>query len=318
MYKVLITHSLPYKGVELLYENFHVIIPECSMIDGVLLDEHLKDCDALLCTYAFKVTKRVIDKAHNLKIIANFGIGCDNIDVDYAKSKGICVTNSPGMAAEYTAELTLALMLNVMRKVKENDLKIRGCSGRNVIDVMSNLGNTLYGKTLGLIGMGNIAQAVARRAKVFGLKIIYYSRHRVDLSVESNLSLEWRESMSDLLRDADIISLHIPAVSKNKLMSEQEFKLMKPNSVLINTARGALVDEGALIKALKEHWIYGAALDVFENEDEINPQLLMLDNVLLSPHNGTGTIEARVQSAMKASLNIYNYFYLDKKDLNAV
>jgi lactate dehydrogenase-like 2-hydroxyacid dehydrogenase len=202
--------------------------------------------------------------------------------------------------------------------VKENDLKIRGCSGRNVIDVMSNLGNTLYGKTLGLIGMGNIAQAVARRAKVFGLKIIYYSRHRVDLSVESNLSLEWRESMSDLLRDADIISLHIPAVSKNKLMSEQEFKLMKPNSVLINTARGALVDEGALIKALKEHWIYGAALDVFENEDEINPQLLMLDNVLLSPHNGTGTIEARVQSAMKASLNIYNYFYLDKKDLNAV
>jgi len=141
MYKVLITHSLPYKGVELLYENFHVIIPECGMIDGVLLDEHLKDCDALLCTYAFKVTKRVIDKAHNLKIIANFGIGCDNIDVDYAKSKGICVTNSPGMAAEYTAELTLALMLNVMRKVKENDLKIRGCSGRNVIDVMFNLTN---------------------------------------------------------------------------------------------------------------------------------------------------------------------------------
>ena len=317
MYKVLVTHYLPDEGLKLLYENFNVIIPNTGMIDSSLLENNIVDCDAILCTYAFKVTKEVIDKAKQLKIIANFGVGYDNIDIEYAKSKHICVTNAPGIATEYTAELAMGLMLDIARKIKENDIKIREKNGTDVINVMSNLSYTLYGKTLGLVGIGNIAKAVAKRAIPFGMKVIYHSRNRLNLDIEKKLCVEWRNSLESILKESDFISLHIPA-TKKYLIDYNEFKLMKPNAIIINTARGTLINEKSLIKALQEKIILGAAIDVYENEQQINPELLHLDNVLLSPHNGTGTIEARIQSAEKASQNIYNYFYGDKTKLNIV
>lgn len=318
MYKVLITHYLPYEGLKLLYENFNVVIPDKGMISTDLLENNISDCDAILCTYAFKVTREVIDKAKRLKIIANFGVGYDNIDVEYAKSKHICVTNAPGIATEYTAELTMALMLDIARKIKENDIKIRENNGNSVINVMENLAYTLYGKTLGLIGIGNIAKAVVKRAISFGMKVIYNSRNRLNSEKEKELCIEWKDSVEDVIKESDFISLHVPASNNKYLIDENEFSKMKPNAIIINTARGTLINEKALIKALKDKLILGAAIDVYENEKQINPDLLHLDNILLSPHNGTGTVEARIQSAEKASRNIYNYFYGDKNELNVV
>lgn len=318
MYKVLITHYLPYEGLKLLYENFNVVTPDKGMISTNLLEDNISDCDAILCTYAFKVTREVIDKAKQLKIIANFGVGYDNIDIEYAKSKGICVTNVPGVATEYTAELTMALMLDIARKIKENDIKIRENNGNGVINVMENLAYTLYGKTLGLIGIGNIAKAVVKRAIPFGMKIIYNSRNRLNVEKEKELCIEWKESVEDVIKESDFISLHVPASNNNYLIDENEFRKMKPNAIIINTARGSLINEKSLIKALKEKMILGVALDVYEDEKQINSELLYLDNILLSPHNGTGTIEARIQSAEKASRNIYNYFYGNKNELNVI
>lgn len=318
MYKVLITHNLPDEGLKILHENFKVIMPDKGLICEDLLEENLTNCDAILCTYAFKVTKQIIDKAKQLKIIANFGVGYDNIDVEYAKSKDICVTNAPGIATKYTAELTMALMLDIARKIKDNDIKIRKSNGIGIINVMSNLAYTLHGKTLGLIGMGNIAKAVVKRAIPFGMKVIYNSHHRLDSEKERELHIEWRDSLEKLIIEADFISLHVPASDNKYLLNEKEFQKMKSNAIIINTARGSLINEKALIKALKENKILGAALDVYENEGTINPELLHLDNILLSPHNGTGTIEARIESAEKASKNIYGYFYGNKKDLNLI
>lgn len=309
---------MPYEGLKLLYENFNVIIPNKGMISTNLLDENISDCDAILCTYAFKVTREVIDKAKQLKIIANFGVGYDNIDIEYAKSKDICVTNAPGVATEYTAELTMALMLDIARKIKENDIKIRENNGTGVINVMENLAYTLYGKTLGLIGIGNIAQAVVRRAIPFGMKIIYNSRNRLNPEKEKKLCIEWKDSVEDVIKESDFISLHIPANNNKYLIDENEFRKMKPNAIIINTARGLLINEKSLIKALKEKLILGAALDVYEDEKQINSELLCLDNILLSPHNGTGTVEARIQSAEKASRNIYNYFYGNSNELDII
>ena len=318
MYKVLITHYLPYEGLKLLYENFNVVIPDKGNISEELLYGNIADCDAILCTYAFKVTKDIIDKSKQLKIIANFGVGYDNIDVEYAQSKHICVTNAPGIATEYTSELAMALMLDIARKIKENDSRIRKNNGVGVINVMENLAYTLYGKTLGLIGIGNIAKAVVKRAKPFGMKVIYNSRNRLDIEKEKDLCIEWRNTVEEVIKESDFISLHIPADNNKYLIDDNEFRKMKSNAVIINTARGTLINEKALINALKEKLILGAALDVYENEKQINPELLHLDNVLLSPHNGTGTVEARIQSAEKASRNIYNYFYGNKDELNLV
>lgn len=318
MYKVLITHYLPNEGLKLLYENFNVVIPDKGMISTNLFEDNISDCDAILCTYAFKVTRKVIDKAKQLKIIANFGVGYDNIDIEYAKSRDICVTNAPGVATEYTAELTMALMLDIARKVKENDIRIRENNGTGVINVMENLAYTLYGKTLGLIGMGNIAKAVVKRATPFGMKVIYNSRNRLNTEKEKELRIEWKESTEDVIKESDFISLHVPANNNKYLIDENEFRKMKPNAIIINTARGSLINEKSLIKALKENSILGAALDVYEDEKQINPGLLCLNNILLSPHNGTGTVEARIQSAEKASRNIYNFFYGDKNELNVI
>ena len=317
MLKVLITHSLPEEGLKELREKFNIIMPKSGHINQEMLDTHIKDCDAILCTYAFKVRKGIIEKAKKLKIIANFGVGIDNIDIEYAKSKNICVTNSPGNSDIPVAELTIALMLDLIRKVTFNDRKMRESAPDNIIDVTSNLGNTVSGKKLGLVGIGKIAKSVAKIASVLGMKIIYHNRRRLPSDEEHSLNIEWKDSLKDLLHEADIVSLHIPSTDENThIIGFKEFSIMKNSAYIVNTARGSLIDEEALINSLNNGEIAGAALDVFENEKNINPKLFECKNLILSPHNGTGSIEARIRNTLTASSNIMNFFYGKKEKIN--
>lgn len=307
MKTILVTHRLPEKAFEEIIGDYEIVMPDNGLIDSDMVDSWIGGCDALLPTYAFKVTKSIIDRAANLKIIANFGAGYDNIDVNYANSKGILVTNSPKPVVEPTAELAFSLLLNVARRVSECDRNLRLSKGIE-IDVMKNLGISLYGKTLGIIGMGAIGQALARRAHAFGMKIVYHNRKRLLQEVENMYGACW-VNLNELLAVSDFISLHAPATPETyHLIDMPQFNLMKSSAVLINTARGSLINEKALIYVLREKRIFGAGLDVFEHEPKISSELLQLDNVVLSPHNGTGTIDARVESTRYALQNIINYF----------
>lgn len=307
MIKVLVTHYLPAEGFRNIPPNYQLIIPDKGMINKEICDNWMEECDAILPTYAFKVAQEIMDRAKNLKIIANFGAGYDNINLFYAKEKGILVTNSPDPVVEPTAELALALMLNVARRITECDRKMRSKEGI-IINVMRNLGVGLYGKTLGIVGMGNIGRALARRAYACGMQIIYHNRKPLDSRTEEFYAAKW-VSMEKLLAISDFVSLHAPATPDTyHLISVAELGQMKPSAILINTARGSLVNELALAEALKQGVILGTGLDVFERETLVFPELLNLDNVVLSPHNGTGTIEARIESTRYAMQNIINFF----------
>lgn len=307
MKKILVTHYLPKEAFESIGNNYEVIIPDIGMITNDMADRYIGICDALLPTYAFKVTKEIIDRAENLKIIANFGAGYDNIDVGYAKEKSILVTNSPKAVIEPTAELAFTLLLNVARRVSECDRNLRSKEGLK-IDVMQNLGIGVYGKILGIVGMGAIGQALARRAHACGMRIVYHNRKRLSREIENKYKARWVHR-DELMAISDFISLHAPANSATyHMIDSPQLDLMKPTAILINTARGSLINEQALIEALRKKKIFGAGLDVFENEPHISPELLQLDNVVLSPHNGTGTIDARIESTRYALQNIINFF----------
>lgn len=307
MRKILVTHQLPKEAFVNITDNYEIIIPDNGMITNDMTSRYIGICDALLPTYAFKVTKEIIDCAANLKIIANFGAGYDNIDVNYVKKKGILVTNSPAPVVEPTAELAFALLLNVARRVSECDRNLRSKKGLK-IDVMKNLGIGVYGKILGIVGLGAIGQATARRARACGMQIVYHNRKRLPREIEDEYMARW-VTLNELMAISDFISLHVPAnpVTYHMIDSPQ-LDMMKPTAVLINTARGSLINEQALIETLRKKTIFGAALDVFENEPYISPELLQLDNVVLSPHNGTGTIDARIECTRYALRNIINYF----------
>lgn len=307
MTKVLVTHYLPAQGLEELKQKFTVAIPDKGMIDHVLYGQWIEECEALLPTYAFKVTKEVMQRAKRLRIVANFGAGFDNVDVEYATSRGILVTNSPDPVIEPTAELAFALMLSVARRVTECDRKMRSKEGI-YMNVMCNLGVGLYGKILGIVGMGSIGQALARRACACGMKIVYHNRRVADKSVEEMYGARW-VSLDELLAVSDFVSLHAPATPETyHLIDAPQLERMKPDAILINTARGTLVNEQALVRALGQRLIFGAGLDVFEHEPKVSPELLSLDNVVLSPHNGTGTIDARIASTRYAAQNIIRFF----------
>jgi len=232
-----------------------------------------------------------------LKLVTQFGVGYDNIDVAECHRRGILVTNTPQPVIEPTAELCMALIMGIARRTAELD---RGIRNKEVeFGLLRNLGHSLYGKTLGIIGMGNIGRSVARRAIACGMKVIYHNRHEVSGDVLAALNggngeLIQYVTQDELLRTADYVSLNLPYTPAVKhLIGEKELRMMKPEAFLINTARGAHVDEQVLIRALQERWIAGAALDVYEFEPKISEGLKALDNVLLVPHIGTGTWEGR-------------------------
>ena len=283
--KILYDTMLPRDWFERL--NGHELVPDTDLCP---------DAEVLTTNFYKPVRAELLDKLPKLKLVAQFGVGYDNIDVAECHKRGILVTNTPQPVIEPTAELCMALIMGIARRTAELDRGLR----KNEVQfgLLKNLGHSLYGKKLGIIGMGNIGRSVARRAIACGMKVIYHNRHELTSERLANEGLTSEQvqyvSQEELLRTADYVSLNLPYTAEVRhLIGEKELKMMKPETFLINTARGAHVDEQALVKALRDHWIAGAALDVYEHEPNISPELYELDNVLLVPHIGTGTWEGR-------------------------
>lgn len=306
--RVLVSTRLLGEGFTELKKHFEVIFPDKDVFSKEEVIQLLPGCDAFLPTFQFKVDKEVIDAAKgSVKIIANFGVGYNNIDVKYATKCGIVVTNTPDPVVEPTAEQAFALMLTAARRVAECDRKLRISNGLQW-GVLENLGQTLYGKTLGIIGMGRIGQALARRAMACGMNVVYYNRTRLTPELETTYQTR-RLKLEELLTISDVISLHTPLTDQTwHLIDSDSLKLMKPTAIIINTARGSVIDESALVEALQNHWIASAGLDVYEDEPNITPALLKLDNVVLAPHSGTATVDTRNEMSRFASQNIIRYF----------
>lgn len=280
--KIAFTTILPKEGFEALKEH-ELLRP------GYLSPE----AQVLVATFDKPVTREMIAAMPQLQLIANFGVGFNNIDLVACQERGIRVTNTPNPVIEPTAELAFCLMHAVARRTAELDRKVR-LGTAEPFGVMNNLGRALFGKTLGIIGMGRIGQALARRAIASGMRVIYHNRHRLPQEVEDRYSAIY-VAKEDLLRMADFVSLNLPYTPDTKhIIGAEELQMMKPTAFLINTARGAHVDEAALVKALQKGTIAGAAMDVYEFEPKISEGLKQLDNVVLSPHVGTGTWEDRL------------------------
>ncbi len=304
MKKVFVTYKIPQKGLNILNNKYELFVHDK---DQFLTKEEMMeivcDKDAVITQLRDPIDKEFIDAGKNLKIIANYAVGYNNIDVEYATKKGIYVTHTPGVLTEATADRTWALRLGVVRRVVEADKFTR--EGKFVGWKPSLLlGHDLYGKTLGIVGMGRIGQAVARRGLGFGMKIIYHNRHRLPKDIEKKFDARYVE-LDDLFKEADIISLHTPATPETyHLVNKERLSLMKPTAYLINTARGTVIDERALIDILKNGRIQGAGLDVYEFEPKLTDGLSELKNVILLPHIGSATIETREKMSIMVCENV--------------
>ena len=318
MSKIFVTRQIPEIGINLLKEKGHEVSigPEGKISKGELL-EGVKEVDAILSVLTEKIDGEIMDAAgEQLKIIANYAVGYNNINIAEAKKRNIIVTNTPGVLTDTVADHAVAMIFAIARRIVEAD-KYTRAGKYKVWGPKLFLGAEITGKTLGIIGFGRIGSAVAlRMAKGFDMKIIYYDVHRNE-KLEKKYGFIYRE-IDDLLEKADFISLHTALTEETKhLINADRLKLMKQNACLVNTSRGPIVDEMALIKALKEKKIAGAALDVFEEEPELMPGLIDLDNIILTPHIASGTKGTRDKMAEIAANNIIAV--LDRKEaLNPV
>jgi len=271
----------------------------------------VRDADVLVPTVTDRIDRAVISQAGpNLRLIANFGTGVDNIDLDTARNRGVTVTNTPGVLTEDTADMTMALILAVPRRLAEATTYLKDprthWAGWSPTWM---LGHRIFGKRLGIIGMGRIGQAVARRAKAFGLQIHYHNRRRVAEDVERELEATYWDSLDQMLARMDIVSVNCPHTPATyHLLSARRLKLLKPTSYIVNTARGEVIDENELARLIENQAIAGAGLDVFEHEPAINPKLLSSDRVVALPHMGSATIEGRVDMGEKVIINIKTFF----------
>ena len=277
-------------------------------MDQAELIEAVQKADVLVPTITDKIDSKVIVRAGpNLKLIANFGTGVDNVDVKTALDKGITVTNTPGVLTEDTADMTMALILAVPRRIVEG-VKIIEADQFKGWSPTWMMGRRVGGKRLGIIGMGRIGQAVARRAKAFGLQIHYHNRRKVAAHIEQELEATYWESLDQMLSRMDIVSVNCPHTPATyHLLSARRLALLKPHAYVVNTARGEVIDEGALARMLEKNELGGAGLDVFEHEPAINPKLKKLANVVLLPHMGSGTIEGRIDMGEKVIVNIKTF-----------
>ena len=304
--KVYVTRKLPEEAMKLLEEKFDVEVwtEEMPPPKEVLI-EKVKNIDGLICLLTEKIDKEVINAAGpRLRGICQVAVGYDNIDVEAATKKGIYVTNTPGVLTETTADYAFALLMATARRIAEADRYVRSGKWKIPWGLMMLLGQDIWGKTIGIIGMGRIGTAVARRAKGMNMKILYYDVVRNE-KAEKELGAKYVD-LETLLKESDFVTLHVPLLpSTRHLINEERLKLMKKTACLINTSRGPVVDEKALYKALKEGWIWAAGLDVWEKEptDPDNP-LLKLDNVTASPHIASGSIATRTKMALMAVENM--------------
>jgi lactate dehydrogenase-like 2-hydroxyacid dehydrogenase len=292
---------LPQAAIDRLREAFELeIYPEDRSIPRGLLLGKVKDADAIITMLTEAVDRELMDAAPRLRCVSNYAVGYNNIDVSYATQKGIAVCNTPGILTETTADLTWALILASGRRIAEGDRYIRAGKFKDWSPLLL-LGTDIYGKTLGIIGMGRIGQAVAHRSQSFGMKVLYHDPE-ADPSV---LDPAWElVSLDALCQKADVISVHVPYLPQTRhLIGAREFGLMKPSAILVNAARGPIVDEAALAEALANKRIFAAGLDVYEDEPRVHPQLLDLDNVVLVPHIGSASIETRTAMALLAAEN---------------
>ncbi|HEX9647260.1 MAG TPA: D-glycerate dehydrogenase [Alphaproteobacteria bacterium] len=272
------------------------------------LIEAVKAADVLVPTVTDRIGPSVIGQAGpRLKLIASFGTGVDHIDLAAAQARGITVTNAPGVLTEDTADMTMALILAVPRRLAEGERLIRTGNWRGW-GPTSMLGHRIWGKRLGIIGMGRIGSAVARRARGFGLSIHYHNRHRAAPAREAELEATWWESLDQMLARTDIISVNCPHTPATyHLLSARRLELLRPHAYIVNVSRGEVIDEAALTRLLRAGRIAGAGLDVFEHEPAINPRLIELDNVVLLPHMGSATHEARIETGEKVLVNIRTF-----------
>jgi len=265
--------------------------------------EKIADREGLLSVITDNVDAELMDRAPGLKIISNLAVGTNNIDVAAATARGIVVTNTPGVTTEPTADLTLGLILAVARRIVEEDRLTREGKFQFWAPMLF-LGRSVAGKTLGIIGFGAIGQAVAKRARGFGMRILYHQRRRLDESSEREKGIEYAD-FGRLLAESDFVSLHVPLTEKTRhLIGTGELRQMKPSAFLINASRGPVVNEKELVEALRTDVIAGAGLDVYENEPALTPGLTDLPNVVLTPHVGSGTIEDRTLMARMATENL--------------
>ncbi len=302
--KIFLTRELPGNiEKQLRKEGFTVsVYQDDNPISKKELIRKGKDADAVISLLTDKITKDVIEEWKKCKIIANYAVGFNNIDVDYAKEKGIIVTNTPDILTDATADLAVSLVLACARKIIDGEKFMRAEKFKGWQPQLL-LGMELKGKTVGIIGAGRIGQATAKRLKSFGTKIVYYSRNeKPEFEIETGAV---KSTLNSLLKNSDIISLHVPLTKQtNNLLSKTKLKLLKPNVIVINTARGEVIDEKYLIHLLKKKKIQSAGFDVYEGEPKVNPDLLKLDNVVLLPHLGSATIEARTEMANLCAENV--------------
>ncbi|MBB5223926.1 glyoxylate reductase [Amaricoccus macauensis] len=307
--RVIVTRRLPEPVEARMRELFDVTLNETDEpMSPETLRWAMSEAEVLVPTITDRIDQRLLAQAGpNLRLIANYGAGFDHIDVATALQRGILVTNTPGVLAEDTADMAMALILSIPRRVPEGAVLMqRGeWEGWSPTALM---GRCIAGKNLGILGLGRIGRAIARRAKTFGLAIHYHNRRRLHPDIEAELGATWWESLDQMLARVDILSINVPHTpSTFHLMNARRLKLMKPDAVIVNTARGEVMDENALTRMLRAGELGGAGLDVYEKGHDINPRLRDLPNVLLLPHMGSATIEGRLEMGEKVIINIKTF-----------
>ena len=304
--RVVVTRELPGAVMERMAALFDAEINRSDApLDRDALAAAMQDCDVLVPTVTDTIDADLIAQAGDrLKLIANFGAGVNHIDLKAARARRIIVTNTPGVLTEDTADMTMALIVSVPRRLAEGEKLVRSGEWKGW-SPGGMLGHRIGGKTLGIVGMGRIGQAVARRARAFGLSIHYHNRNRLPKVVEAELGAEWHANLDGMLAFVDIVTIHTPrnADSEN-LIDARRIDLLRPHVYLINASRGGIVDEDALIEALEAGRLAGAGLDVWRHEPAIDPRLLALHNVVMTPHMGSATYEGRLATGNKVIANI--------------
>jgi len=311
--KVFVTREIPKSGLDMISQFYSVEVwREYTPPPRHVLLEKAGEVDALVTLLTDRIDRELLDNAPRLRIIAQYAVGYDNIDLEHATRLGIYVTNTPGVLTDATADLTWALLLAAARRIVEADGFVRSGdywrTGTGWHPMMM-LGTHVTGKTLGIVGMGRIGQAVARRARGFGMRILYYQRHRLPREVEEELGASYVD-LDTLLAESDFVTLHVPLTPETRhMIGERELRLMKRTAILVNTARGAVLDTEALVRALEEGWIAGAALDVFEQEP-LPPDhpLTRFRNVVLAPHIGSATVDTRAKMAELVAENLVAFY----------
>jgi glyoxylate reductase len=303
---VIVTRKLPDAIETRLMELFDTRLNAVDKpLSSAELVEAMKAADVLVPTVTDRIDSRVLSQAGpRLKLIASFGTGVDHIDLDTARQRGITVTNTPGVLTEDTADMSMALVLATARRMGEGERVVRGGKWTGWSPTAM-LGARLLGKRMGIVGMGRIGQALARRARGFGLAIHYHNRKRVHAEIERELEATYWESLDQLLARMDIVSVNCPHTPATfHLLSARRLKLM---AIIVNTARGEVIDENAMVRMLKAGELAGAGLDVYEHEPQVNPKLVELDNVVLLPHMGSATLEGRIEMGEKVLINIKTF-----------